>query len=297
MPATKSDSSITYAGRVDVHSRAFAFTLGSFQPIGRRSVALCFAIIFTTLSMFASDRILEDESDSTIVFRKVAVSGETFDEQYVLKRCREFLIENGDKKLVTYTLVPDQTGATIGLLGCDHCKPYPFWRTQYDAVVKEEFPLGEMLALDGNAVVRYRGRDGSVSEIVLAGSHPRPVVIGTFAGKIVHVGMSGKMRNPRTLLLQLYVVGDGKITADAGAQYIASFSHQMGEIDSTVELRSDPWFINEIWRTWLPLFEEHRGTPPNEQDFDASKTLRCDALARSEGMTSKCSWKSTAALP
>ena len=263
----------------------------------RRIITLCFGLIFATLAL-ASDRTLEDESDSTIVFRKVAVAGETFDEQYVLKRCREFLTANRDKKLIRFTLVPDQPGATIGSIGCDHCKPYPFWRTQYDAVAKEAFSIGEMIVLDGNAVVRYRSRDGSVSETVLAGSNPLPIVLGTFSGKIIHVGMSGKMRNPRTLWLQLYVAGDGNITSTGGAKYIADFSRRMGVGDASVEFRSDPWFISEIWRTWFPLFEERRGIPPTEQEFNASKTLRCFIVSRPDGtMTNECSWKNSARLP
>jgi hypothetical protein len=254
--------------------------------------------MFATSITFAADRTLEDESDPTIVFRKIAVSGEPFNEQYVLRRCREFLNRNSGKKLIRYTLVPDEPGATSEWLGCDHCKPYPFWRMQYDAVAKETFPIGEMIVLGENAVVRYRSKSGSVSETVLAGSNPRRILLGTFTGKIVHVGMSGKMSSPRTVWLKLYVAGAGEIASDAGAEYIADFSSQMGVPYASVEFRSDPWFINEIWRPWFPLFEEHRGVPPTDQEFNSTKTLRCVMVERPNGTTTnECSWKGTTRLP
>jgi hypothetical protein len=262
---------------------------------------LCFGVLFAPSLSFASDRTLEDASSPTIVFRKIAVSGERFDEQYVLQRCREFLAGHKDKKLIRYTLVPDEKVAAIGWIGCDHCKPYPFWRMQYDAIAKEVFQIGEMIVLNGNAVLRYRDRNGTVTETVLAGDNPRPVVIGGFKGKIVHVGMSGnivaKNGRPMTLVLQLYIVGNGELSFESGADYIASFNRQMGVTFSSVDFRSDPWFINEIWRT-CPLFEEHRGTPPNEQEFNTSKTLNCYIVSRHDGTTTnECSWKGTARLP
>jgi hypothetical protein len=251
--------------------------------------------MFAALPSFASDRTLEDESSPTIVFRKVAVSGDTFDEQYVVKRSREFLANNTDKKLIRYTLVPDTLEATIGASGCDHCDPYPFWRVQYDAVARQQFPIGELTAIGGNAVVRYRNMHGTVTETVLKGATPRPITIGSFNGTIAHVGMSGRMPTP---WLELYVVGTGIISSDAGAAFIAKFSHEMGVMDSTVELRSDPWFMNEIWRTWFPLFEEHRGNPPSEREFNATKTLNCVVVLTVSGKTTnECSWKGTAHLP
>jgi hypothetical protein len=258
--------------------------------------------LFGTVLSIASDRTLEDQSSSTIIFRKIAVSGEQFDEQYVIHRCRDFLAANKDKKLIRYTLVPDEKGATIGWTGCDHCKAYPFWRTQYDAIAKESFPTGEMVVLDGNAVLRYRDRNGAVTEMVLQGTDPRLISIGGFRGTIVHVGMEGNIvaKNglPMTLVLHLYVVGDGEIDAEAGADYIASFNRQMGVNFSWVDFRSDPWFINEIWRPWFPLFVEHRGTPPDERTFNASKNLNCFIILRPDGTkTNQCSWKNAERLP
>jgi hypothetical protein len=71
------------------------------------------------------------------VFRTIAISRDRFDQQYVVARCRAFLAENQDKKLIVLTLVPDQRNATFGALGCDHCKPYPFWMMEYNAIGKE----------------------------------------------------------------------------------------------------------------------------------------------------------------
>jgi hypothetical protein len=272
------------------------------HPKTCRVVLLCFSFLFAAVLSRATDRSLEDASSRTIVFRKIAVSGERFDEQYVLQRCREFLAGNKDKTLIRFTLVPDEKVAAIGWTGCDHCKPYPFWRMQYDAIAKEVFPIGEMIVINGNAVLRYRDRNGTVTETVLAGRNPLPVVINDFKGKIVHVGMSGnivaKNGMPSTLVLELYVVGNGEMSSDAGADYIATFNRHMGVTFSSVDFRSDPWFINEIWRPWFPLFEASRGTPPSEEEFASSKTLNCYMISRRDGTsTNKCSWKDALHLP
>src|SRR5215469_12189432 len=114
---------------------------------------------------------------------------------------------------------------------------------------------------------------------------------------VVHVGMYGRMDRPMTLWLRLYVVGEGEMHSEAAADYIAGFSRQMGVGDATVEFRSDPWFINEIWSTWFPLFEEHRGNVPSEKEFNATKTLDCTMVVTGKGPMNECSWKGSAGLP
>jgi len=251
-------------------------------------------MVMTALLSQASDRIVYDGSSATMVFRGIAVSGQTFDEQYVINRCRQFLAQNADKKLIVLTLGPEGPNAPIAAFGCDHCKPYPFWRMHYDGIAKEMFPIGELMVLGGNAVLRYRDQSGSVTDTVLMGSDPRPVVIGGLSGKLIHVGMEGRMPKP---WLELYVVGTGTLDAGAGAEYISKFSHDMDVTNSTVEFRSDPWFINEIWRPWFPLFEEHRGEPPSEAEFNQTKTLNCRmVLMYSKTVSNKCSFEGSETL-
>jgi hypothetical protein len=250
-------------------------------------------VLMASLSQ-ASDRIVYDQSSETMVFRGIAVSEETFNEHYVIGRGRQFSAQNADKKLIVLTLAPDEPNANFIAIGCDHCKPYPFWRGQYDAIAKRMFSIGELMVLRGNAVVRYRDSSGSVTDTVLMGSDPRLVVIGGFRGKLVHVGMQGRMPKPS---LQLYVVGTGTLDAGAGAEYISNFSHEMGVDDSTVEFRSDPWFINEIWTPWFPLFEEHRGKPPSVAEFSQSKTLNCLRVLRfDKTVGNKCSFEGSETL-
>jgi hypothetical protein len=50
-----------------------------------------------------------------------------------------------------------------------------------------------MVVFNGNAVLRYRDRDGAVTEMVLQGTNPRLISIGGFRGTIAHVGMEGNI--------------------------------------------------------------------------------------------------------
>ncbi|MEO8097818.1 MAG: hypothetical protein ABI811_08965 [Acidobacteriota bacterium] len=253
---------------------------------------LAFLCAFNGNIAFGKDRILVDKKSATIVFRKIAVPGIRFDEAYVIERSRQFLAQNKDKKLIVFTLVPDETDAKVAAISCDHCNRYPFWRMQYDAIAPKRFPIGELIAFGDNAVLRYRDRLGAVSETVVGGSNPRLVNIGGLNGKIVHVGMQGRMPRP---WVELYVVGTGTIDASASMKFIKGLREQIGSEAANVEFRSDPWFINEIWSTWFPLFEEFRGDPPSESEFSATKTLSCWS---GRTVNASCSWKSgTETLP
>jgi hypothetical protein len=146
-------------------------------------VRLCCGLLLFASLGYGTDRTLEEEKSPTIIFRKIAVTGVKFDEDYVVQRCRRFLKTHKDRKLIRFTLVPDESEATIAWYGCDHCESYPFWRTQYDEVTKKMYPIGEMMAFGNNAVVRYRSLQGTVTETVLSGSDPRTIVIDGFKGE------------------------------------------------------------------------------------------------------------------
>lgn len=243
--------------------------------------------------MQASDRILSDEKSPGLVFRTVAVSGDAFDEQYVIRRCLTFLAENDEKRLIVLTLIPDQRNATRTVLGCTECRPYPPWMLQYNTIGKENFPMGELMALDGNAVLRYRSDSGMVSETVLGGSDPRAVDLNGFKGRIAHLGMQGRMPKP---WLTIYVVGAGMLDSSSGADYVAAFAHRMDVDDLSIRFRNDPWFIDDSF--WFPLLEEHRGNPPSEAEFTATKTLECDEVfTPGNGAARSCSWTGLAGLP
>jgi hypothetical protein len=116
----------------------------------------------------------------TLVFRKLAVPQQGFTRQVVTERCLKFLDENPAVKMARLTIVPDIQSATYSLVGCDHCKAYRFWRMLWDSTADTEFPIGEMMMIEGNAVLRYRDNDGTVSAIVLRGTDPRMIHVGDF---------------------------------------------------------------------------------------------------------------------
>lgn len=216
--------------------------------------------------MISADRIVEDETTPTLVFRKIAVPANMFNQQYAAQRAREFLAENANLRMIRLTIVPDEKPATYSPLGCDHCDPYRFWRMEWDAISPVTFPVAELLSIEGNAILRYRDRSGTVSVTVLKGSDPRQIRIGDFRGKIIHVGMHGRVESP---LPQLYVVGIGTIPSKAGALYARELARRLGVYESWIELRADPWFINEIWTPFFPLFDA-ADLPPSEEAFKAT---------------------------
>jgi hypothetical protein len=251
-----------------------------------------FAILFcaTAPLMMSADRVVEDETTQTLVFRKIALPSATFSQQYATQRVREFLAENTRRKMIRLTLVPDEKPATYSRFGCSHCDPYRFWRAQWDAISAVTFPVAELMSIEGNAILRYRDRNGAVSMIVLQGSDPREIRIGDFTGKIIQVGMHGRIESP---LPHLYVVGIGTISSKDGALYARELATRLAVHEAWIELRADPWFIDEIWTPFFPLFDTS-GSPPTEEAFKATKTPYCFYFTRSNN---KCSWEGVMALP
>jgi hypothetical protein len=250
-------------------------------------------MVFCTMPslMIAANRVVEDETTQTLVFRKIAVPVAEFNHDSATQQARKFLVANTDsKKMIRLTLVPDQKPATYTRFGCDHCDPYRFWRTQWDAISAVAFPIAELMCIEGNAILRYRDRTGAVSVTVLRGSDPREIRIGDYHGKIIQIGMHGRIESP---IPQLYVVGSGRIRSKSGALYARDLTKRLGVRESWIEFRADPWFINEIWTPFFPLFDA-ADTPPTEEKFKVSKTPYCFCFTQTNN---QCSWDGIITLP
>ena len=163
--------------------------------------------------MMSAGRVIEDETTPTLVFQKIAVPATTFGHQYATQRVREFLAEDSHLRMIRLTLVPDEKPATYSRLGRDHCDPYWFWRMQWDAISAVTFPVAELMSIEGNAILRYRDRNGTA---VLQGSDPRQIRVGNFIGKIIQAGMYGRIESP---LPRLYAVDVGIVVSKDGALY------------------------------------------------------------------------------
>lgn len=252
-----------------------------------RIAVLLLAIGRLTIS---ADRVLEDETTRTLVFRKIAVPVTTFSRPYAMQRAREFLVKNTQFKIIRLTLVPDEDRATYSAFGCDHCPPYQFWRMQWDSITPLNYPVAELLSIDGNAILRFRTKNGAVSVTILQGSDPRQIRLGNYKGKIIHVGMEGRVDSPVPCL---YVVGSGKILSKDGSSFARKLAMRLDVHVSWIEFRADPWFIGQIWTPFFPFFDT-TGSPPSEQTFKRSKTPTCSYFSNNNN---ECSWKGLMTLP
>ena len=219
----------------------------------------------------AADRVLEGTVTKTLIFRKIAVPVQGFDRRIATQRASQFLADNPATRMARLTIVPDMKPATYYPAGCDHCDPYTFWRGEWDPVSTVNFPIGELMSVEGNAVLRYRDEKGAVSVTVLRGSDPRPIRVGDYHGLIIQVGMHGRIAGP---LSHLYVVGTGTIAAKDGAAYAREFAARLGVHASWIEFRADPWFIDEIWTPFFPFFDAS-GQVPSKAVFKTTKTPYC----------------------
>lgn len=215
---------------------------------------------------------------------------QSFGQEYALQRARQFLAETANMKMIRLTLVPDEKPAIFSAAGCDHCEPYQFWRGQWDAILPRTFPVAELMSIDGNSVLRYRDKSGNVSVVVLEGSDPRPIRVGGYQGRIVHVAMAGRTESP---IPELYVVGIGTISSKDGASCARDVAAKLGVPRAWINFRADPWFISEIWTTFFPIFDTSDPVPA-EKAFKKTKTLYCSYVTPTNN---KCSWDGVATLP
>jgi hypothetical protein len=248
--------------------------------------AIALFLCAATPLLFPADRILRDQTSSTLAFRRIAVPRDALTLGYATRRARDFLAQNSQLKMIQLTLVPDEKAATYALFGCDHCHPYSFWRIPWDATTSVAFPVAELMSIEGNAVLRYRDRSGNVSVRVIQGSDPRQIRIGEFQGRIINVEMHGYIQLPYP---HLYIVGSGTILSKDGASYARDIATRLVVHESWIELRADPWFIDEIWTPFMPLFDAV-GPPPTEEAFKKTKTPWCSSWG-------DCSWTGALTLP
>lgn len=251
---------------------------------------LAFLLLAVAPLIVSADRVLEDETTQTLIFRKIAVPVETFTQQYATQIFRYFLAENAKMKMIRLILVPDEKPATYTRFGCDHCDPYRFWRSQWDVISAVIFPVAELMSIEGNAIIRYRDKSGAVSVVVIQGSDPRPIRVGNYEGRIIHLAMQGRIDSP---LPELYVVGTGILSSNDARSYDMTLAKRLGVSESSIQFRSDPWFINEIWTPFFPLFDAS-GPAPTEEMFKKTKTPYCFYFTPTNN---RCSWEGVLKLP
>lgn len=256
----------------------------------RALLLLALVLLGLTECLIGADRVIADQTTATLVFRKIAVEPDIFSKEYATERARQFLKANAKFKMIRWTLVPDEKPANYTVTSCDHCPFYPFWLKQWSAVNATMFPIAELMSIEGNAVFRFRDEQGVVTAQVITGRDPRAFQVGGFVGRIIHVGMHGRVESP---LPRIYVVGAGEISAKEGSAYARELTGRLGVGNASIEFRGDPWFIAEIGTPFFPLFDA-TGAVPSEQEFTKTKAYVCSSLSRTNN---NCSWKDIVSLP
>jgi hypothetical protein len=145
---------------------------------------------------------------------------------------------------------------------------------QWNRITETQFPIGELMMIEGNAVLCYRDCRHGPFVYRPPWFRPRPIRVGDFKGFVVHVDMHGRVGWP---LLRLYAVGTGTISAADNAGYARGLATRHGVREAWLEFRADPWFINEIWTPSFPVFDP-RGPIPTAEGFKATRTPYCFTL-------------------
>ena len=204
--------------------------------------------------------------------RRVALTSATFDLANATQTCKQVLAEYPKTGFVQLTIVPDNATA-LPPPKPDHMS-YESWKRWHDNSMEVQGPFAEMLAIDGDAILRFRDVDGRTTKVVLQGKNPLTAEVPGATVEILHFGFVDSTRPLAYPPLDIFVKSKPLLDADAGRTLLRLLEGRFHGFTVSLLAREDTWFVND-WNFpfFFPFGED--GTPPSEEMYTQTRTLRC----------------------
>jgi len=155
---------------------------------------------------------------------------------------------------------------------------YEVWRNMFSDYEKRIPPMAEILAIGKNAAMRIRDEQGNVSTKVLQGSDPYVFHACGEDLSLIHLGMHEPLRPPNYeksyvslhFFFVVTVQPDEKLT-----RCVVKEVRRLSNIsDVNVNIRTDPWFIDEsLFPVISPFLSEIR--PPSKDEYESAPQWHC----------------------
>lgn len=220
--------------------------------------------------LLRADVVLQELVRSGMKQKSVVVAPGTFSESYAEQLARAELAKKPRVNFTQLYVYGQKGGAPLPKF--PHIT-YEHWRTLYDSQVSAPNELAEMISIGSDAVLRVRDGGGNVSRRVLAGKDPLQIEVQGYRFEIVYLAFSA----PAPSVLQrvdIYIRTPAPLGSGAGMDLLRVLRPIFPDLDVTVYVRNDAWFIYEPSYPFLnPLIEN--SSPPGPEQYNKTQTLRC----------------------
>lgn len=212
--------------------------------------------------------------------RCVLIEQKEFNRERVEAISRTFLNENRSLPVLKLSIVTNRRDSAIALCGkCMYDYPFSVWLRLRRQWLLEHGPVAEMIAINGNAVLRVRDRAGDIQRVVLAGNDPLRVRVAGTAIEILHIAFpsaEGVFRSRETL--EFYARRSGPLSLNEAVEVTRVLRDATGgRIDLSV--RADSWFVASEHFPIVSIFEPIT-EPPRYESLVQNKTIYCIGAVR-----------------
>ena len=148
------------------------------------------------------------------------------------------------------------------------------WCRMYEMAASEKAQVAEAISVAGNAVLRIRQADGSISRQVLSGEDPLKVTLPGNTFEIVHFDLTGPSRLGLQEAVFVFVRAHSSFDVTEGAALFKKLAPLFPGFGVAVEIRNDAWFVYQQRYPFYNPFNEDRSTP-SQQEYERSPTMKC----------------------
>jgi hypothetical protein len=236
-----------------------------------------FILLLIALVMaIAGDTVLGEITRTGMRQRSVAVDSRSFVEGYIVGLARAELARKPHFGFTQLNVYGIKGGAPLP-------KPshvtYDYWRGIYNSLVHSPNEIAEMTSIGGDSVLRMRDGTGAVHRRILAGRDPLQLEVYGDKLEILYFALNV----PRPYVLQrvdVYARTGAQLKAEMGREVLRRLQPLFPDLEVTVFIRNDPWFIYETTYPFANPFVEDPG-PPNAEAYGRGQTLKCGLLSGS----------------
>lgn len=226
----------------------------------------------------SSEKVIDHWITATTLFRGFAIPASEFSKSRVKNLVTGLFAASG-RKLVVVRAVPDGPDSGHMAVAVNHDDHFKLWRDQYEWMVDYTRPVAEAVMIDGNAVLKYRDRQGRESRTVLAGSDPLLLWRDGIQFEIVDIRRQG-IEVGASFDIELLVKTDEAVSEETARRLTEEYKVHLGllgKLDGvTLVFRADCWFVDD-W--FYPTFGGC-GAPPSQEEFRRGMSLRCYSARR-----------------
>ena len=191
-------------------------------------------------------RVVRSVDDSAIVDQAIVIAEPDFNLTVVREMCRQFLIsKQGNHRLLRLTIGTDPFAVAASLSGF-HSPP---GKDRYDmlaATISRQWPprfrIARLMVLRRDALLSYRDGLEFQEEIIKGTEDPTSFKVGQTGYRLLHFVTEGP--DGSVAAVRFFLLARSKLSFSDCASATRLFKAMFPSLDITVQVRTNPWFID-----------------------------------------------------